>query len=238
MEPSPGAHPDFYKTLEVDPGASRLQIREAYLRLKNIYATGNQALYSVMDEQEARATMSRVDQAFRTLEDDYLRRKYDESIGLRTKPEVDQVYDQFDGNEDGQDGQDPFGGKEEEPPEEVAGKSYPPLQKTVPGAADPAVHAEIVKLIEAGPVGDGDLFLKIRELLQVSRAEVQNFTKVSIGYIEAVELNDFKKLPAMVYVKGFLKSYLQYLGVRNGAGLIQDYTEKLSTWQQKNPSRN
>ena len=57
------SHPDglsgqsFYEILEIGSDASKLQIREAFIRLKNTYSHGNQALYSLISEQDARESL-------------------------------------------------------------------------------------------------------------------------------------------------------------------------------------
>ena len=52
-----------------------------------------------------------------------------------------------------------------------------------------------------------------RELREISLREVSEATKISLRYLEALELNDFKDLPGGVFNRGFVRAYAQYIGV-------------------------
>lgn len=59
----------------------------------------------------------------------------------------------------------------------------------------------------------GAYLKKTRELHGISIEELASSTKINISILAAIESDDFKKLPAPIFVKGFIKSYLKYLGV-------------------------
>lgn len=52
-----------------------------------------------------------------------------------------------------------------------------------------------------------------REALGVSLDEIGAATKIRLGLLEALESEDFPRLPAPIFVKGFLRSYCQYLNL-------------------------
>ena len=92
------------------------------------------------------------------------------------------------------------------------------------------IQKKIQDLIDAGDPGDGALYKKIRTLVGISQEEMQDHIKISIGYIKNLEENCFDLLPQEVYVKGFLKSYLRFLGVPESDRLVGAYTERLKHW--------
>lgn len=59
----------------------------------------------------------------------------------------------------------------------------------------------------------GERFRKIRSDRRISLREVSRSTKIQVKYLEAIEEGAYDRLPAEVYVKGFLRSYATHLGV-------------------------
>lgn len=59
----------------------------------------------------------------------------------------------------------------------------------------------------------GEKLKKLRGEGRISLVEISRQTKVQVKYLEYLESGAYEKLPADVYVKGFLRSYAQYLGV-------------------------
>lgn len=59
----------------------------------------------------------------------------------------------------------------------------------------------------------GERLSKLRSEKRITLGEVSKSTRIQIKYLEYLEGGHYEKLPVDVYVKGFLKSYAQYLGV-------------------------
>lgn len=59
----------------------------------------------------------------------------------------------------------------------------------------------------------GEKLKKIREDRRISLNEISRVTKIQIRYLECLEQGDYDQLPVDVYVKGFLRSYADFLGV-------------------------
>ena len=90
----------------------------------------------------------------------------------------------------------------------------------------------MAELLKESDLGDGVTLQRLRELCEVSEAEMQDRTKISLEYIRSIESNRFERLPQAVYVKGFIRSYLRYLGVKDEEAIIQAFAARLSAWQQ------
>jgi cytoskeletal protein RodZ len=80
-------------------------------------------------------------------------------------------------------------------------------------------------------VGDGSILVALRETARVTHQEIQERTKISLEYIRSIEANQFDRLPRVVYVKGFLRSYLRYLNVPNADKIITSYVARLEAYQ-------
>ena len=79
--------------------------------------------------------------------------------------------------------------------------------------------------------GDGDLLRKLREACGVSVEELQERTKILADYIRGIEENRFDRLPPPVYVRGFIRSFLKYLGVPNSDRFAKAYADRFDVWK-------
>jgi cytoskeleton protein RodZ len=59
----------------------------------------------------------------------------------------------------------------------------------------------------------GEKLKKLRSERRMSLGEVSRNTRIQIKYLEYLEEGDYNKLPVDVYVRGFLRSYAEFLGV-------------------------
>ncbi|MFA5872262.1 MAG: RodZ domain-containing protein [Parcubacteria group bacterium] len=59
----------------------------------------------------------------------------------------------------------------------------------------------------------GEQLKKIRSEGRVTLSEVSRDTKIPMKYLVMIEESEYEKLPPDVYVKGFLRSYGEYLGI-------------------------
>jgi curved DNA-binding protein CbpA len=195
---------NFYDLLEVSPSATPEQIRQAYEMAKQTYGSDSMVTYSLFDSQSRNQIMDRIEQAFSTLADERLRRAYDQEIGLKQKP-VETVPPGMSGSAVVP--SPPVGGTESETP--------PDRSVTV--------REEEVR----GP------FLKeIREKRGIPLQEIADKTRINITYLEYIERENFKSLPAEVYLKGYLEQYAGSLGLQPTA-LIAGYLRILREWKQK-----
>lgn len=68
----------------------------------------------------------------------------------------------------------------------------------------------------------GEKLQQIRAERRMSLGEVSRGTRIQSKYLQYLENGDYEKLPAQVYVKGFLRSYAGFMGVSE-APLIKAY---------------
>ncbi|MBW1671419.1 MAG: helix-turn-helix domain-containing protein [Deltaproteobacteria bacterium] len=59
----------------------------------------------------------------------------------------------------------------------------------------------------------GEYLKRERELRQISLEEVAEGTKIAIYRLRAMEAGRWEKLPAEIFVKGFIKSYAEFIGL-------------------------
>ncbi len=59
----------------------------------------------------------------------------------------------------------------------------------------------------------GEELRREREIRGISLKEISDATKISKRFLEAIEKNDHKTLPAPVFTRGFVREYARYLGL-------------------------
>jgi curved DNA-binding protein CbpA len=81
-------------------------------------------------------------------------------------------------------------------------------------ALDYVVNASFEKEIEDATEFTGELLRKIREYKSVDLDRLSDMTKISRLYLQGIESEDYDKLPAPVYVRGFVFQYAKCLKLK------------------------
>jgi transcriptional regulator with XRE-family HTH domain len=79
---------------------------------------------------------------------------------------------------------------------------------------DPQAHSELASF--------GEELRREREIRGISLKEIADATKISKRFLEAIERNDHKTLPAPVFTRGFVREYARYLGL-NADEMVSRY---------------
>ena len=66
--------------------------------------------------------------------------------------------------------------------------------------------------------------------------EIEQATKIRGKYLRALEDEQFEILPAQTYVKGFLRSYAEYLGL-DGQLYVDEYNSRFVIGEEEHPAR-
>ncbi len=83
--------------------------------------------------------------------------------------------------------------------------------------------------------GFGKVLTQARKEKGLSLEELHERTKVSLGMLQALEAEDFRRLPADVYVRGFLRACCQVLAIEP-EGLLEKYRKARSQWEGRRQS--
>jgi DnaJ-class molecular chaperone len=68
----------------------------------------------------------------------------------------------------------------------------------------------------------GKTLKQVREKMGIELQAISQETKISIKVLEGIEEEALEKLPPLVYLKGFLKSFAQYIGL-DPQRVVEDY---------------
>jgi len=114
----------------------------------------------------------------------------------------------------------------ERPPEKPLEVQVTPREKRVPlSFTDLSLHAELEHY-------RGKELKQLREGMGLELQAVSNETKISLKILESLEEESFQKLPALVYLKGFLKSYAQFLGL-DPQKVVEGYLQSMEESRKK-----
>ena len=230
---------NHYEILGIEPTSSKLTIREAYLRLKHTFSTGSEAMYSLISEGEAKQALSQIEEAFSILNDENRRDSYDRTINIGAphtkKFSAARIPDPF-GSHLSQTEHAASSLRQESSYHQntvheghwsmSAPRQLPLLSKVFPDAIT-AEYKEAAAAILAKGVFVGADLTALRELAHVTIGDMQNRTKISLEHLRAMESDEFKRLPATVYVRGFLRHCLKFLNITDPDQYIKTYTDRM-----------
>jgi cytoskeleton protein RodZ len=72
----------------------------------------------------------------------------------------------------------------------------------------------------------GEQLRLAREERGIGLREICDQTRISVHYLEAIEANDFKRLPGGIFNRSFIKAYARYVGYDEREA-IEEYTRYL-----------
>lgn len=225
---------NYYEVLEIPANARSEEIYHSYQRAKSAYSSDSLALYSLMSPEECRNVLELVEEAYSILSDPGKRKRYDEARGLnrdfnamiynslsdRVAPVRQDLFNQGTANLATSADQD-FTLNTTTTGSDISvnssGSSTTNVNKLVTQkrfALDYVINADFEKEIEDTTEFTGDFLRKIREYKNLDLDRLSDMTKVSRMYLQGIELEDFGKLPAPVYVRGFVFQYAKCLKLK------------------------
>src|SRR5215211_6029851 len=102
-------------------------------------------------------------------------------------------------------------------------------------SARPAAPARLQHLLATMfEIGTSLREARVRQGLEF--AELEHATKIRGKYLRALEDEEFELLPAQTYVKGFLRTYAEYLGL-DGQLYVDEYNSRYVAGEDENPLR-
>jgi curved DNA-binding protein CbpA len=229
----------LYDLLEIDVSASQEEVEQAYLRLSFIYNTNNMALHSMLSVKEIGDMQQKMQDAYRVLSHVSSRKEYDaflnnEGNTLANQEEYSKLQGVFaevpapmDMSSNAEEllvspatDFSIFEYKDQVIPEmksekqildkvsEAAGiLNRGPKEKRTAVSLD----GDLLEEIRTETHFHGDFLQKIRKAYRISIEELSSITKISKNYLMAIEEENFKKLPAPVYIRGFVIQIAQVL---------------------------
>lgn len=209
---------NYYEVLEIPTTAKSEDIYHSYQRAKFAYSSESLAIYSLISGEECRNILNLIDEAYSILSDPAKRKRYDEARGLNTDF-TNMSYNSL--------GQREAVSNREEFPQPSASSLFQNTSSSSPSASNVTklvaqnqfalnfvANADFEKEIAETLEFSGAFLRKIREYKNLEMQRLCDMTKVSRHHLQDIEVEDFSRLPAAVYVRGFVFQYAKCLKLK------------------------
>jgi DnaJ-class molecular chaperone len=208
---------NYYDLLGVSFKASFEEVQSAYDEAMSIYSNDSIPTYSLFTQEEREQILARLVDAYKILTNSQLRKEYNQI--LMEKGELS--------------------------PQEIG---FSPLEKAaVPKgklkevSVESLIQEEQSENLNQAYDSTLDLFngytsvtgkniKMVRLAREMTLEEVYRKTNIPKQTLEDIEEEHFEKLPALVYLKGFLKAYADALTV-NQAQMVDGYVKRFLEWK-------
>jgi len=210
--PKDFAHLNYYEMLDIQPDAVTFEVRHAYNAALQIYRPGSLASYSFFPEDERQEILSLIETAYQTLIGEQSRKEYDEELirtgAITVKQEVPEA---------------------PKKPVSVFSISRDPAAKAVlmdnEALKTRVGQSQLICSILAQSELCGADLKSVRTELGVPIEQIAQETKIRHDHLRSIEEDRLALLPAAIFLKGFVKSYLKCLCLEPVEGLAVRYME-------------
>lgn len=237
---------NYYEVLEIPVDSTLQDIHNAYLRSKNAYSGDSAALYSLMSTEECEKILNQIEEAYTIIGAADKRREYDKARGFNQNQTPEGFTEEFLSKpsyapQKSLEEAHTIDNSHEEIIKENALKQefqYQQEHSQKNQAAvskiqaankfglnfqkDESIEQEIENCIQF----NGAFLQKIREYKKVTIERMAEMTKISKTYIKLIESEEYSKLPADVYTRGFVYQYAKCLKL-NSDIVATSYIQRL-----------
>jgi curved DNA-binding protein CbpA len=193
MPASQSSNYNYYDILEVSPHCAQHEVTVAYEKAKLTYSGDNPAIYTIFSDEEARDLLKLVEEAYSVLGNKTLRSLYDEKLGQLTFSKESVSFAALTAQ---------------------SKATYPEMPaKTANTRIEYQIDATFENEIKAQEEWNGGFLTKVREYKKIPVPRMSEITKISAYYINAIEREDSKNLPASVFIRGYVGQIAKVLGL-------------------------
>jgi curved DNA-binding protein CbpA len=209
---------NYYELLDITPLASPQEVRNAYDQAINIFSADSIPTYSLLSQKERAIILERLVNAYKTLVNSQLRAEYNRSLIEKGElsPEEIGVLPLDESNA--------ATGKLSE----VMAGSLLHAVDTQESARKPS--ASNLDLFDINTTVTGKSIQELRVARDISIEEINRKTNIPKKTLKDIEEERFEDLPALVYLKGFLKAYAKILNA-NEAQMMDGYVRRFLEWK-------
>ncbi|WPU64874.1 helix-turn-helix domain-containing protein [Peredibacter starrii] len=202
---------NYYEVLEIETNATPNQIENAYIRARNAYSGDSVALYSLMTKDECDNILGQIEEAYSVLGFPEKRREYDRLRGFnqggispQANPDKIHMVLTVEDRKNESIQYENFGSNLIE-----ARVSKITAQKKF--GLEFSENADMERKIREASDFPGSFLKEIREYKNVSIERMAEMTRISKTHLTAIENEDVSKLPAEVYVRGYVYQFAKVL---------------------------
>lgn len=208
---------NYYDLLGVSPKASFEEVQSAYDEAVSIYSNDSIPTYSLFTQEEREQILARLVDAYKILTNSQLRKEYNQIL-----VEKGELSPQKIGFSSLEETAVPKGKLREVSVESlIQEEKSENLNQTSDTTLD---------LFNGYTSVTGKSIKMLRLAREITLEEVYRKTNIPKQTLKDIEEEHFEKLPALVYLKGFLKAYAGALTV-NQAQMVDGYVKRFLEWK-------
>ena len=208
---------NYYVLLGVSPKASFEEVQSAYDEAVSIYSNDSISTYSLFTQEEREQILARLVDAYKILTNSQLRKEYNQIL-----VEKGELSPQKIGFSSLEETAVPKGKLREVSVESlIQEEKSENLNQTSDTTLD---------LFNGYTSVTGKSIKMLRLAREITLEEVYRKTNIPKQTLKDIEEEHFEKLPALVYLKGFLKAYAGALTV-NQAQMVDGYVKRFLEWK-------
>jgi DnaJ-class molecular chaperone len=208
-------HMNYYEMLDIHPNASAMEIRSAYNAAMQMYQPDSLVSYSFFSQEERNKILFLLEKAYLTLINEAQRVKYDNELhpkGTTSDAEKNTTAKKpvniFDIN------RQKF-------------NSAPWKNNNAELKTKISQNKNIAEILSRQEIRGTDL-RTIRNELGIAIETIHQETKIRLDYLNYIEEDKREKLPAAVFLKGFIKAYLKSLCVEPADEISARYMSSMN----------
>jgi DnaJ-class molecular chaperone len=209
---------NYYTLLGISPEATFEEVRSAYDQALGIYSADSIATYSLLTREEREQMLSRLVDAYKTLTNSQLRKEYNsfliengelspQEIGLSSLRDSDTAKGKL---------------------RDVSVESLVQREERTENENQPS--GDNLDLPDNLTSVTGRDIKMLRIAGDISLEEIYRKTNIPKKTVEDIEEENFENLPALVYLKGFLRTYAKVLNI-NEDQMVDGYIERFLEWK-------
>jgi DnaJ-class molecular chaperone len=205
----------YFEILEIPINASSFEIREAYREALSIYSEDSLSTYALFDDGERERVLAKIEEAYSTLLDEKRRAEYEKQLVGEGRIDASLVKDK--------------GERKPIPLFQVGeSKSTGAFAKRIRHKVKAGDHDEERKnILDKEQLSGADL-KHLRETIGLTLEEVFEITRINVSILRCIEGDQYENLPAMIYLRSFIKSYAQVLEL-NPERALQAYMKNIAS---------
>lgn len=208
----------YYEILKIPANSSSFEIKHAYKDALSIYNENSLVTHSLFSNEERDNILQTLKEAFLTLTDENKRAAYDSILGDSGQIEllITSIQNQ-------------------KKPARIHTDNTIDNDNFAERVRKKSSEKEVEKLLNEILSKDsisGDDLKKLREALEVEISEINAITRISVSVIKSMEENRIEDLPPGLYLKNFLKLYVETLQI-DPQRIVDGYLKNISLAQKE-----
>jgi len=207
---------NYYEILDIEPNATALEIRGAYNTALQMYQADSLVSYSFFSQEERSRILGLLEKAYFTLINETQREKYDHEL---TEMGIISIKEK--GSAFKRDPVNIFDINRQKDNSAMLKNYNAELKMKV------SENQRINEILSRPDISGADL-KTIRNELGVAIEKIHQETKIRLDYLNYIEEDEAKKLPAAVFLKGFVKAYLRSLYIEPADEISARYMSGLT----------